>query len=561
MSNLLELLGKGLEQTFLELVLPGCLPLTAEEAELLSSQVRSCPEHSANLLRLAIHYSQNGSFEQAEGLFEKILKQHSGHLDTRLAWAAMHSSDGNLNEAAAQLQQAYQFHPNDSRVLFGLGMCAERAGQQEKGIELYSKAAKCRPYLRQPRQRLAAIYLQSGDFDNAIQQCQAASEEHPEDVCLYLFLGQLFLQTEEYERATEVFERALTIEPDNFELHNDYVESLAQSGRHREAIEQMHKTIEQQGEFPDNFLRLGDLYSQVGNDEQAVQNYHRALEIHPGYLEAAVKLGTQHLRMGRFCEAAANFNQAVEINDQLITAYVGLGVAQKYSGREEASADTLELAAALEPNTNLLFAEMARLQLKVALAQKAQKEFLPEQDDKSSREMDQLLDLQIERHRQGLRENPNHADLHYRYGLLLRGKGRNDEAIKCFRQALEINPSYIKAKIKLGISLRDRGDLDEGIEQLCQALEIKPEYADLHYKLALMYCDRIQFALAVEHFELALDENPDNTNIHANLALALQNMGLIDRARASWRAVCELEPQSPMAFQAQRELIGLKTVQ
>ena len=138
MSNLLELLGKGLEQTFLELVLPGCLPLTGEQAELLSNQVRSNPAHTGNLLRLAIHYSQNGASEQAVELFEKILKQHPGHLDARLAWAAMYSSDGNLNEAVVQLQQAYQFHPNDSRVLFGLGMCAERAGQQAKGIEFYT---------------------------------------------------------------------------------------------------------------------------------------------------------------------------------------------------------------------------------------------------------------------------------------------------------------------------------------------------------------------------------------------------------------------------------------
>jgi len=37
-------------------------------------------------------------------------------------------------------------------------------------------------------------------------------------------------------------------------------------------------------------------------------------------------------------------------------------------------------------------------------------------------------------------------------------------------------------------------------------------------------------------------------------------MGLIDRANASWRAVCELEPQSTLAFQAQRELMTLNTV-
>jgi tetratricopeptide (TPR) repeat protein len=150
--------------------------------------------------------------------------------------------------------------------------------------------------------------------------------------------------------------------------------------------------------------------------------------------------------------------------------------------------------------------------------------------------------------------------LRYRYGLLLRGRGKTSEAIQHFQAAVDINPSYVKARLKLGLALRDDGRMNEAIKQLTEALAVKSEYVDLHYKLGLMYCDKIKFALAVEHFETAQKENPDNMNVHANLALALQNMGLIDRARASWQAVCELEPQSPMAFKAQRELVCLKPV-
>ena len=56
MSNLLELLGKGLESPFMDLVLPGCHPLTKDEAKCLMKEVESNPDHTANKLRLAIHY-------------------------------------------------------------------------------------------------------------------------------------------------------------------------------------------------------------------------------------------------------------------------------------------------------------------------------------------------------------------------------------------------------------------------------------------------------------------------------------------------------------------------
>ena len=47
---------------------------------------------------------------------------------------------------------------------------------------------------------------------------------------------------------------------------------------------------------------------------------------------------------------------------------------------------------------------------------------------------------------------------------------------------------------------------------------------------------------------------PNQADIQANLSLALKTMGLIDRRTALWKAICELEPKSTMAFQAQRSL-------
>ena len=94
------------------------------------------------------------------------------------------------------------------------------------------------------------------------------------------------------------------------------------------------------------------------------EQYRAAVVTQPNYLEATVKLGAQHLRQGRHADAAQMFNRAVELNDRLMTAFVGLGVAQHLCGREREAQATFDLAASLEPNSTLLFAETARLQLK-----------------------------------------------------------------------------------------------------------------------------------------------------------------------------------------------------
>ena len=113
------------------------------------------------------------------------------------------------------------------------------------------------------------------------------------------------------------------------------------------------------------------------------------------------------------------------------------------------------------------------------------------------------------------------------------------EGLEKAAEAVELNPAYVQAIIKLGITQQELGLTDEAIETFTRALELRPEYVDLHYRLGILHTDRRQFAEAVEHMEAAADGAPDNTEIRAGLALSLQNMGLMDRAAATWRSLCQ----------------------
>ena len=117
---------------------------------------------------------------------------------------------------------------------------------------------------------------------------------------------------------------------------------------------------------------------------------------------------------------------------------------------------------------------------------------------------------------------------------------------------MEINPSYTKALIQLGLSLRELGKSDEAVKVLSRALEASPDTVELHYQLGLIFADRHELAMAVERFEAALRLDPRNLDFRANLALALQNMGLIDRAAATWDALCDLARETPRGPRGRR---------
>jgi tetratricopeptide (TPR) repeat protein len=201
--------------------------------------------------------------------------------------------------------------------------------------------------------------------------------------------------------------------------------------------------------------------------------------------------------------------------------------------------NSFDLASAIEPNSTLLMAEMARLQLKSAVADEFLKSFRAG-DEMPIAEIDldndDLLHKQIERHAAQVAERAGYADVRYRYGVLLRSENRTGEAMEQFAKAVEINPTYVQAIIRLGICQQEVGMADEAIETFRRTLELEPTYVDLHYRLGLLYTDRRMFEDAVRHMEIAAEGAPDNEQIRASLALALQNMGLMDKAAATWRS-------------------------
>ncbi|MCH8966058.1 MAG: tetratricopeptide repeat protein, partial [Planctomycetes bacterium] len=262
-------------------------------------------------------------------------------------------------------------------------------------------------------------------------------------------------------------------------------------------------------------------------------------------IEAIIKMGTVRLRLGEHVEAAQAFNRALELNDRILTAYVGLGVTQLAMGRSDDAHESFGMASDIEPNSTLLFGETARLQLMASAAHQVHRYLSPptvaaRPGGPLDNDVVDLIDTQRDNVRTALCAHPHHADLHYRLGLLLRHQGDLSGSIEAFREALKINPEYTKAGTKLGLALRESGRFDEAIEAFERTLQLDPNAIDLHYQLGLIFADRGEFALALDRFEEATAKVPNKVDYVANLALALANMGLLDRASATWQTLCDV---------------------
>jgi tetratricopeptide (TPR) repeat protein len=458
----------------------------------------------------------------------------------RLAAAAICLYNNHLQEAIKELNSVYLREPNNTMALYALGYCYERLGKESQAIEFYQDCLKFKSYLQLPAQRLAAIYFKNGQLEKTIEQYEILKNEYPDDISTLVTLGHLYIATSRYMQAIETFNTAILIHPDNFHNQDD-IDRLIVEGQFQEALERLEDLLQGQPNRADLLMKYADVLRVLGADDDAVSQYEEALRICPDFLEATIKLGTQYLQLHQERLAAQQFNKAVEINDKIVDAYIGLATSQKLAGNLSDAIGTLSLAAAIQPNSTLLFAETAALRFQEGL-----RENLPFDNEYNNVQEDptDLTRAVIDAHRQQITHRPQNPDLYYRLGVLMMSIGRLAESIQSFQTVLEINPDYNRARSKLAICLFETDQKAEALEHIPGPDRLDKDTLELHYKTALLYCDKVKFASSLMNLERHLEKNFASPDAAVNISIVLQNLGLLDRVSTMWDNLSDTADQA-----------------
>jgi len=533
MSQLLEILGRAITIDIADLMWHWLNAAKLPKDDGQSARYRQ--------LNKAVELMGDMKLDAAAEQLRMYLFENPSCTYGRMAVAAICLHNNRLAEAIKELNSVYLRQPNNTMALYALGYCYERLGKESQAIEFYQDCLKFKSYLQLPAQRLAAIYFKNGQPEKTIEQYEILKNEYPDDISTLVTLGHLYIATAKYMRAIETFNTAILIHPDNFHTLDDNIDQLFAEGQFHEALEQLEYLLQDQPDRADLLMKHADVLRMLGDTTEAVSQYEEALRICPDFLEATIKLGTQYLQLHQNRLAAQQFNKAVEINDKIVDAYIGLAASQKLAGNLSDAVGTLSLAAAIQPNSSLLFAETAALRFQDGL-----RENLPfdNQYENVQEDPTNLTRAVISAHRQQITHRPQNPDLHYRLGVLMTSVGRLSEAIQSFQSALEINPDYNRARSKLAICLFEIDHKSEAIEHLLGPDRLDKDTLELHYKTALLYCDKVKFASSLMNLERHLENNFARPDAAVNISIVLQNLGLLDRVTAMWDNLSDTADQA-----------------
>jgi tetratricopeptide (TPR) repeat protein len=518
MSQLLEILGRGIRYDVADLIWHWFEAVRAFSEERVNNPYEE--------LQKAIELACEKKYEAAEKQLKLYLFEEPTCVYGRMAAAALLLQNNQVHEAIGELNSVYMRQPSNTMALYALGHCYERLGMTAEAVEFYQDCLKFKNYLLLPRQRLGAIYFKNGQIEKTITEYEMIRREHPDEISSLVTLGYLYIAAGENEKASTAFNTAILIHPDNFYAVDQHIDELILSGQFYEAAEELEKQLEKDSSRGDLIAKYADVLANLGGIEESIAQYEKVLGMYPDFLEARIKLGTQYVRAGHDDWAAEQFNRGVETNDRIVDAYIGLSLSKKLCGENEEAFQTLSLAAAIQPNSSILYSQAATLHFKLTLAENSVTEL--ECDDID------ILDAVIDAHHKELIEQPNNPDMHYRRGVLMMSLRRFSEAITSFQSTLQINPTFSRAKSKLSICLLEVGEPKDGMKQLEPVEYPSEEMLELYYKVALLHCDKAKFASSLINLERNMDSNFATSEITTNVSVVLQNLELLDRATAMW---------------------------
>jgi len=339
-------------QNLLALTSLASLSLTADNAqaaqEYAATALRTHPENTQAARILVAAYTQQGNTEDALAKAQEMADAESSELLGTYLLAAVHYSSQNHAELfAATLEQEPRVREAQTGLVNALLANNDKAG----AIAFLQSFNESNPNLHHSRVILGNLYAQDGDTDRASQLYEEAISVAPTDPAAYERLGTLKALNGDHSAARDFFSRGLSEAPDNLSLLVRKAQSTEALGNLTEAKALYEQALASNDELVVARNNLAVLLTNDGSPEAL----DRAVELMRGYATSTAPalldtLGWAYFRLNDNEQAVRYLQAAIDNGGSDPTMHFHLGMAQAETGNSAAARSAIEQALSIDAN-------------------------------------------------------------------------------------------------------------------------------------------------------------------------------------------------------------------
>jgi tetratricopeptide (TPR) repeat protein len=342
------------------------------------------------------------------------------------------------------------------------------------------------PELRKHLQ-YAQTDIDSGKYQDAVQELRAAIAIEPEIRGAYYQLGFALFQLNESREAAQAFTKELRFDPpDPYSLY--YLGRIrADQGQREQSISFFEKSLDA-GEVLDVRERLGGIYLALGFADKAIHFLEASVRARPEDGSLHYLLARAYKQQGRDAEAKIEFDAAGRWKNKFSNDMISLS----------------ELRRALAANN----------------------------------QADAIA-------RTGELSNSHDSDILLAAATALGQAGLHQEAISFLNKTINVNSGIPEAHYDLARAYIALGNRPAAVPELEKAVNMKPGFYEAEVLLGSLQADNGQGDAAIKHLRAAVDTRADNPKLLMMLGLQYYQLNYFADAIGVLKKAAELQPENP----------------
>ena len=440
-------------------------------------------------------YASRGRVDLGRTVLEKSRAIAPNEVKTLLALAALEERDNRSDQAKHYYQAVVDIEPTSLEAMIGLAQLASAAGDDAEAASYLDRAREQHPEEVPMRLTLAIRHFNDGRYREARALAREIARIGSDSPLVNRSIGRILLDTGALEEAQAQFELANRLAPESVEIMIGLAQSLIARGDPQRAYDVLQRalTLEPESIGANSVMTLAEL--RLGLVENATARSAKLRSREPDHVSALVVEGEVHYALGDYDKAATAFQSATR-----------KGAGERAAIREfQARVVRQSDPDPTRPLLDWIAEHPDDVRAKSRLAQ-----YYGEtgESDKAVRLYQELL-----------KTNANDPVILNNLAWEYQKGGNFEAALGLAVKARELRPESAAIADTLGWIYRGLGERDKSLQLLREAVRLMPKDPEIRYHLAVTLAESGVDAEAAEILADIIDSGREFASRDAALAL------------------------------------------
>ena len=226
-----------------------------------------------------------------------------------------------LSEAHNILLQVDKLIPNNIEVYHLLSVVYGMLSDYEQSETYCKKALAINSNAAVVQNNLGISQKYQGKYKDAEDSFLTTIKIQNNYIDAYSNLANLYLETENINKAEQLINTAMKIDRSNLALNLALGNLYLKQENHKSAINIYQNILDSQPQNTDAIINLGQIYEHSGETEKALKYYYSALDIIPNYDQSIIGIASTLEKKGQYNEALTIIEPAIK-NSQNIKIHI-----------------------------------------------------------------------------------------------------------------------------------------------------------------------------------------------------------------------------------------------